>query len=199
VEEWSESFEVVRPYWEATFHPDDEVVEGYRGRYFQVQLKDAEKTIKLLFGPGEYHMSKTDFRDNYGSVIGAFVTEALVAIRKNDRDGVKLFVQGSADISGAASFRGDLDESYYYDELSLLPMKGSENFGGEEEGRTIPERRFTNDHLPNLRGQFMKEMISVYSKRLSPILLEGSVKKQVDKEDRNAVIYLFLPEEILKE
>lgn len=199
VEEWSESFEVTRPYWEATFHPDDEVVEGYRGRYFQVQLKDAEKTIKLLFGPGEYHMSKTDFRDNYGSVIGAFVTEALVAIRKNDRASVKLFVQGSADISGAASFRGDLDESYYYNEINLLPMKGSENFGGEEEGRTIPERRFTNEHLPNLRGQFMKEMISVYSKKLQPVLLEGSVKKKVDKEDRNAVIYLFLPEDILKE
>jgi hypothetical protein len=45
----------------------------------------------------------------------------------------------------------------------------------------------------------MKEMISVYSKKLQPVLLEGSVKKKVDKEDRNAVIYLFLPEDILKE
>ncbi len=197
VEEWSESFEVVRPYWEATFHPDDEVVEGYQGRYFQVQLKDADKTIKLLFGPGEYHMSKTDFRDNYGSVIGAFVTEALAAIRKRDRDGVKLFVQGSADISGATTFRGNLDESYYYDKLSLLPMKGSENFSGQETSTSIPARGFTNEHLPNLRGQFMKEMISVYSKKLQPILLEGSVKKEVDKEDRNAVIYLFLPATLL--
>lgn len=199
VKEWSESFEVERPYWEATFHPDDEVVEGYKGRYFQVQLKDADQTIKLLFGPGEYHMSKTDFRDNYGSVIGAFVTEALTAIKKNDRAGVKLFVQGSADISGASSFRGNLDESFYYDELSLLPLKGSENFGGNEESRTVREKGFTNEDLPNLRGRFMQEMIGFYSKKLSPILLEGSVKKAVDKEDRNAVIYLFLPESLLEE
>ncbi len=199
VEEWSESFEVERPYWEATFHPDDEVVEGYKGRYFQVQLKDADQTIKLLFGPGEYHMSKTDFRDNYGSVIGAFVTEALAAIKKDDRAGVKLFVQGSADISGANSFRGNLDESFYYDELNLLPLKGSENFGGNEENRTVREKGFTNEDLPNLRGRFMQEMIGFYSKKLSPILLEGSVKKQVDKEDRNAVIYLFLPESLLEE
>ena len=199
VEEWSESFEVERPFWEATFHPDDEVVEGYRGRYFQVQLKDADKSIKLLFGPGEYHMSKADFRDQYGSVIGAFVTEALAAIKKKDRDGVKLFVQGSADISGANSFRGNLDESFLYDDITLLPLKGSENFGGQEESRTIRAKGFTNEDLPNLRGRFMQEMIGRYSKKLSPILLEGSVKKEVDEEDRNATIYLFLPESMLKE
>ncbi len=199
VQEYAESFEIERPYWEATFHPDDEVVEGYKGRYFQVQLRDADKTIKLLFGPGEYHMSKGDFRDNYGSVIGAFVTEALAAIRKADRQGVKLFVQGSADISGANSFRGNLDESFYYDQLEMLPQKGSENFAGDAVKKTVPERGFTNEDLPNLRGQFLKEMITIYSKKLDPILLEGSVKKQVDKLDRNAVIYLFLPESILPE
>ena len=199
VQEWSESFEVQRPYWEATFHPDDEVVEGYRGRYFQVQLKDADKAVKLLFGPGEYHMSKSDFRDQYGSVIGAFVTEALAAIKKDQRAGVKLFVQGSADISGATSFRGNLDESFYYDQLNLLPLKGSENFGGTEESRDVPERGFTNEDLPNLRGRFMQEMIGFYSKKLQPILLEGSVKEKVDEEDRNAVIYLFLPESLIGE
>lgn len=121
LEEYAESFTIERPFWEAIFHPDDEVVEGYRGRYFQVQLKDADQAVKLLFGPGEYFMSKTNFREQYGSVIGAFVTEALAAIKKGDRAGVRLFDQGSADISGATSFRGNLDESFYYDELTLLP------------------------------------------------------------------------------
>ena len=197
LEQYAESFEIERPYWEATFHPDDEVVEGYRGRYFQVQLRDADQAVKLLFGPGEYFMSKTDFRDQYGSVIGAFVTEALAAIKKSDRAGVKLFVQGSADISGAGSFRGDLDESFYYDEVTLLPLRGSENFGGDQQSRTVPERGFTNDDLPNLRGRYMQEMIGFYSKKLQPILLEGSVKEKVDREDRNATIYLFLPEALL--
>ncbi|KAA3631929.1 MAG: hypothetical protein DWQ02_15620, partial [Bacteroidetes bacterium] len=84
-EEWAESFDVKRDYWEAVFHPDDEVVEGYKGRYFQVRLKDADKNVKLLFGPGEYFIERGDFRDTYGSVIGVFVTEALNAMRKADR------------------------------------------------------------------------------------------------------------------
>lgn len=199
VEEWSESFAVERPYWKADFHPDDEVVEGYRGRYFQVQLKEADQAIKLLFGPGEYHISKSDFRDRYGAVIGAFVTESLAAIRSGDREGIRLFVQGSADISGARSFRGNLDESFYYDELNLLPLRGSENFGGQAETRSVKERGFTNEDLPNLRGRYLQEMIGFYSKKLQPVLLEGSVKDVVDEADRNAVIYLFLPEALVGE
>jgi predicted nucleic acid-binding Zn-ribbon protein len=198
VEEFSESFEIERPYWEATFHPDDEVVAGYVGRYFQVELKNAEKVVKLLFGPGEYFMKKRDFRDNYGSVIGAFVAETLGAIKKSDQSKVKLFIQGSADITGQNSFRGNLDESYYFDEINMLPMKGSdENFDSQTISKSIPERGFRNEDLPNLRGQYLRDMIKVYAKKLDPIVLEGSVKEKVNKDDRNAVIYLFLPEEIL--
>ena len=92
--EWAENFEVEREYWEAEFHPDDEVVEGYSGRYFEVSLKNAEKNVQLLFGPGEYFMEKKDFRKKYGKTIGSFVTEALHSMKKTDRDKVKLFVQG---------------------------------------------------------------------------------------------------------
>jgi len=198
VEEWSESFEVERPYWDAVFHPDDEVVEGYKGRYFEVRLKDANKAVKLLFGPGEYFMSKNDFREQYGPTIGAFVTEALLALKKSEREKIKVFIQGSADISGQSTFSGNLDDNYRYDAITVLPQKdGGERFLGNPETRQTPTRNFRNDHLPNLRGQYLKEMITVYSKKLEPILLEGSVKKVVDVSDRNAVIYLFIPEELL--
>lgn len=101
VKEWAESFEVERPYWNAVFHPDDEVVEGEKGRYFEIQLKDANKNVKLLFGPCEYFFSKSDFRKKYGSTIGSFVTEALHTMKKGDQQKVKLFIQGSADIGTA--------------------------------------------------------------------------------------------------
>ncbi len=197
--EWAESFEVERDYWDAVFHPDDEVVEGYRGRYFQVRLKDAEKQVKLLFGPGEYFMDKGDFRDNYGSVIGAFVTEALHALRKSEREGIKLFVQGSADITGQNTFKGNLNGKFMYDQVNVLPLKGdSDRFESEPEKMSIPEKGFTNKDLPNLRGNFLREMISIYSRKLDPILLEGSVTDEVDKDDRNAVIYLFIPETLVE-
>jgi DNA repair ATPase RecN len=192
--EWAEGFEVKRDYWEAVFHPDDEVVEDYKGRYFKVRLKDAEKNIKLLFGSGEYFMERGDFRDTYGPVIGIFVTEALNAMRKADRDGIKLFVQGSADITGQNTFKGNLSDKFKYNEVTVLPMKGeSGRFESKTKALEIPKKGFTNNDLPNLRGNFLKEMISIYSRKLEPVLLEGSVTEKVDIEDRNAVIYLFIP------
>ncbi len=200
VEEWSENFEVTRPYWDAVFHPDDEVVEGFKGRYFQIRLKDADKNVKLLFGPGEYFMDKSDFRDNYGSTIGAFVTEALHAIRKADQGKIKLFVQGSADIVGQQTFRGNLDSRFLYEQITVLPQNpGQDSFSGTAINKSISEKSFRNTDLPDLRGNFLKEMISIYSKKLDPVLLEGAVKEVANKGDRNAVIYLFIPDELVSE
>ncbi|MCI4667107.1 MAG: hypothetical protein MRZ79_03030 [Bacteroidia bacterium] len=198
VKEWAENFEVRREYWDATFHPDDEVVKGYKGRWFKVNFKDAEKNVKLLFGPGKYFMDRADFRDSYGSVIGAFVTEALYSIRKAEEGSIKLFVQGSADITGQNTFKGKLDKKFFYKEVSILPYNSeTDGFDGTSKTKAVSEKAFTNDDLPNLRGRYLKEMISIYSKKLEPILLEGTVKKKVDAGDRNAIVYLFIPEEIV--
>ncbi|MEM6316903.1 MAG: hypothetical protein AAF960_04495 [Bacteroidota bacterium] len=198
LEEWVESFEVKRPYWEAVFHPDDEVVEGFVGKYFQVQLKDADKNVKVLFQPGAYFMDKSNFRDSYGSTIGAFVVETLHAMKKNEAEQVKVFVQGSADIAGHKTFKGQLDERYPYERLEVLPKnKGKDSFANQAQTKSVASKYFTNDDLPDLRGHFLKEMITIYSKKLKPILLEGSVKTVREEGERNAVIYLFIPEKLL--
>jgi uncharacterized coiled-coil DUF342 family protein len=200
VEEWSESLEVERPYWEAVFHPDDEVVEGQKGRYFEVKLKDANKNVKLLFGPGQYYMSKSDFRKKYGSTIGSFVTEALHALKKGNQEKVKLFIQGSADIVGHKTFSGKLDQTFLYENINVLPQKDDpEKFSNVPVAKEIPKQNFRNNHLPDLRAQYLKEMIKVYSKKFDPIVLEGVVKDFKDKAERNAIIYLYIPEELLKE
>ncbi|MEM1121962.1 MAG: hypothetical protein AAGJ18_16035, partial [Bacteroidota bacterium] len=199
VEEWADNFEVERPYWGAVFHPDNEVVKGYVGKYFQIQLKDAQKNVKLLFGPGEYFMEKTTFRENYGATIGAFVVEALRAMKKSDMDKVKLFVQGSADITGNATFKGKMDDSYLYESVEVLPQNADkETFANIAKSKSIALQNFRNSDLPDLRGNYLKEMISVYSKKLKPILLEGEVKQVKGEGERNAVIYLFIPAEILE-
>ncbi|MDW3652745.1 MAG: hypothetical protein R8P61_37045 [Bacteroidia bacterium] len=199
VEEWAESFEVKRPYWDAVFHPDDEVVEGFKGKYFAIKLKDAEKNVKLLFKAGQYYMDKTEFRETYGSTIVAFVTEALHYMKKGDADQVKLFVQGSADIVGQNTFRGKLDERYMYTEVQVLPSKADkETFSPNSTKKEIPQSSFNNTHLPDLRGRYLKEMISVYSRKLKPIQLEGAVKDIASEGERNAIIYLFFPETLLE-
>ncbi|MEO1516821.1 MAG: hypothetical protein AAFV95_17500 [Bacteroidota bacterium] len=198
VKEWSKNYEVKRPYWDAVFHPDNEVVDGFVGKYFQVKLKDADKNVKLLFGPGKYYMEKSAFRDNYGSTIGAFVAEALHHISRLDEGRVKLFVQGSADMAGHKTFRGKLDSRYFYNEVTVLPQKADkESFKSQVSTKAIPTADFRNQHLPDLRGRYLQEMISVYSKNLQPIQLEGTVKQVTAEGERNAVIYLFIPEELL--
>lgn len=193
--EWKESFEVKRPYWEATFHPDNEVVEGMKGRYFIIKLKDADKNVKLLFEPGKYYMDKSKFRDTYGSTIGIFVTETLNAMSETERENVKLFIQGSADIVGNSTFRGNMNSKYLYNNVDVLPQnEDTDDFSNGTKTLEIPEKSFRNSDLPNLRGQFLKEMIMVYSSKLDPIILEGEVKQVTNKEDRNAIIYLFIPE-----
>ena len=200
VEEWSESFEVERPYWDAVFHPDDELVDGFKGRYFEVSLKDADKNIKVLFPIGKYFMDKKSFRKSYGRTMGTFVTEALHHFKKGDADKVKLFIQGSADIVGSETFRGKLEEGYMYNEVPVLPQKeDKETFSNQFVNKDIPETDFRNHDLPNLRAMYLKEMIAAYTKQFDPILLEGVVTSFEDKEERNAIIYLFFPEALLTE
>lgn len=197
MEEWSEEFEVERTYWKAEFYPDNEVVEGFVGRYFAVQLKDAEKSVKMLFGSGKYFMDKKEFSKNYGATFGSFAKETLHYMKEGEEGQVKIFIQGSADISGHETFSGKLDERFFYDKISLLPQKDDpESFHGEAIEKEIPATKFKNEHLPDLRAQFLKEMISAYSSKFDPILLEGVVKKFAAKEERNAVIYMFFPDQV---
>lgn len=198
-EEWKEADQVERPYWEATVHPDNELVRGFKGKYFEINLKDAEKNAKVLFNSGRYFIDQDVFLTNYGATLGSFVNEALYYIKKSDEGKIKLFIQGSADIAGHETFRGKLDPDYNYEELMLLPLdEDKEHFLGESETVEVSATSFRNDDLPNLRARYLKEILGAYSSKFDPIMLEGTVQESEGKEDRNATIYLFFPEDILQ-
>ncbi|MBK8493055.1 MAG: hypothetical protein IPL49_19760 [Saprospirales bacterium] len=198
MEEWKEATQVERPYWEASVHPDNELVHGYKGKYFEISLKDAEKNAKVLFNPGKYSLDKMVFRNNYGATLGSFVNEALLYLKKSDEGQVKVFIQGSADITGQNTFRGKLEPDYLYEEITLLPLdEDREHFHREPLRLKIPANGFLNEDLPNLRARYLKEIIGAYTTKLDPIVLEGIVKEFEGKEERNAAIYLFFPEELL--
>lgn len=198
VEEWKEAVKVERPYWEASIIPEDELVRGYKGKYFEISLKDAEKKAKVLFSPGRYYMDNKAFRSNYGATLGSFVNEALLYLKKSDEGQVKLFIQGSADISGQNTFRGRLDSDFSYEEITVLPLdEDQEHFLSEPQPLEIPANSFTNDDLPNLRGRYLKEIIGAYTEKFDPIVLQGTVKDFEGVEERNATIYLFFPEDLL--
>ena len=108
--------------------------------------------------------------------------------------------RASADIAGHKTFKGNLDQKYFYEEVTALPYDEDEDrFGNAAKNLSVPEKGFTNDDLPNLRGNYLREMIRIYSKKLDPILLEGQVKEENDEKERNAIIYLFIPEEMVEQ
>ena len=89
-------------------------------------------------------------------------------------------------------------DQFLFEEITVLPQKGGEdNFAGEAVTKRIPKRNFRNEHLPDLRASYLAEMIQVYSKKFDPIILEGEVKSFKGEDERNAIIYLFIPETIL--
>ncbi|GJM35852.1 MAG: hypothetical protein DHS20C18_48530 [Saprospiraceae bacterium] len=197
-EEWTKGFEVERPYWKAVYHPDDEMVEGYKGRYFELSLKNASKNATILFPIGKYFMDKNAFNKQYGATLGSFVIEALYHLKNSEAGQVKLFVQGSADAVGSETFRGRMDSRYDYGIVDILPkLEEGERFAGMPEQIEIPASNFRNSHLPDLRASYLKEIISTYTDKFDPVLLEGVVTETEDAKKRNAAIYLFFPDSIL--
>ena len=83
--------------------------------------------------------------------------------------------------------------------MNVLPSTGGERFESEAVERSVPASNFKNSDLPNLRAQFLKELISVYTDKFDPILLEGIVVDAENEKERNAIIYLFIPEDLLTE
>ena len=74
-----------------------------------------------------------------------------------------------------------------------------EHFSNEPEDREISVNSFRNEDLPNLRARYLKEMIGAFTKKFDPIVLEGVVKEYESENERNAVIYLFFPEDLVDE
>ncbi|MEN0047720.1 MAG: hypothetical protein AAF806_11730 [Bacteroidota bacterium] len=197
LEAWSESNTIERPYWEANLNPDKEMVEGYKGRYFELSLKNADKNAIILFPVGRYYIDKKTFRKKYGVTIGSFVAEALYYLSNNEAAQVRLFIQGSADIVGSETFRGKMNGRYLYETVELLPSNDKRGFSNQIVSKEIPRTNFMNSDLPNLRAQYLKEIMSLYTDKFDPTLLEGIVTETEDEKKRNTSIYLFFPDDLL--
>ncbi|MEM9887952.1 MAG: hypothetical protein AAF849_18805, partial [Bacteroidota bacterium] len=195
LEEWSEETEVARDAWETTLQEEEELVEGLKGRYYEVKLKRADEVVAILFPVGRYYMNMDAFNQDYGAAIGTFIYEATYHLDEGKR--VKLFIQGSADATGDETFKGNLNSEYLFNEIDVLPKK-SEGFENELETKDIPRSGFTNSDLPNLRAKYLKEIISFRSfDKLDAVLLDGVVTDTEDEKERNATLYLFISDEVL--
>ena len=88
---------------------NDELVKDQKGCYYIVYLKLAYKKEKVLFNAGEYVIQ--DFNDAFIASFDNFMANVYFNL-KDEGVNCHLYVKGSADISGQATFRKKLDERY---------------------------------------------------------------------------------------
>lgn len=196
IDRYSFPFESSGAQYYLSYLEDNEIVENNQGVYFRVSLTNSTYSHSLNFGNGKYIIKDID---RYKSAFIEFADNVLKHIDKDSLNarGYKIFVKGSADALGANSFRSSQVKPHVYDNVCYLPKANSENqFSGPLVCRDIPEN-FSNSHLPNLRGRYIIDLFSLYLNQYEiPIQLEGNVTYDISKGDRNAIIYLYLPNDL---
>jgi hypothetical protein len=175
---------------------DKEIVKNNEGIYFKVNLTNSTYSQALSFKNGRYVINNID------TYKGAFIEFAESVLKhldqdKNGQEGYKIFVKGTADALGASTFRARQTKPYIYNSICYLSKQNnSSTYSGPPQCLDVPIV-FTNSELPNLRGKFIIDMFSVYLNQYNlPIQLQGSVSYDISKDDRNAVIYLYLPRDL---
>ncbi|HMS40418.1 MAG TPA: hypothetical protein PKE69_09345 [Pyrinomonadaceae bacterium] len=181
--------------YKTTKLPTKEKVQGDKGCYYLIDLKDARKPPEIiLFDAGKYTKAELD-RVTLNSL--EKVNKEIFYKLKTDNISYKIFVIGSADIAG--------DTKTYIDELienNSLEIKyliknpnNSEQYLQEYKTQVIP-KKYANKHLPNLRASYVQEKLKnldIYSE-----ILDGSVTQNLNEQERNAAIILYLPVEVCK-
>ena len=181
---------VNQPQYEIKPYPNREVVKTKAGKYYIIDLKDADSKVLILFKLGEY--TKDEFERVFINAMSKVKQDVLNHL-SDKQVSYGIYVRGSADIVGdkKASI-GDLIEGDSRDVTYLVKNPNNPNqYLQEAETQTVP-RQFANKHLPNLRAAYIQEKLKALD--LSSTILDGSVTQRESEQDRNALILLYWPE-----
>jgi hypothetical protein len=170
----------IRPYFRQN------LVEGLRGTWYEIDLRNAKRTGRLLFAPGKYALDEVE-DTSLKEIMRRVQNEVLKAGAT-----YQLFVRGSADLLGADAAVLDTLPTKQPLRITYLPRKPSDaNVYASISADTLVPVHFNNQHLPFLRGSYMHDRLRDAS--MPAQVLEGVVSRRTDEEDRNVEVFLFLP------
>lgn len=170
--------------YEVEVYPDREMIGGQRGRYYVVDLKDAESGVKFGFNAGKYTLDRSDRK--FRKALSSFMRDVVDKIDGNAT--YRIMVRGSAD---SAAYRGRQDQTYHYREIAYLPKISNGRYVDDQKYLSV-DRRITNSDLPFLRARYLKDLVQDVYPTKEPEILEGNVTSKVDRNDRNAELMLFV-------
>ena len=164
-----------------------EIVDGRIGKYYSVVLKEAQKSERFQFPPGEYTMpgANVPFRRS----LTAFVREVVGVIE----GGVEyaLYVRGGASATPFSRER-QLKSDFAFTRIEYLSKAGSGKYAGEVPlNRGVPTS-YTNSDLPFLRAAYLQHIINESYPLKRPIILESEVGASRDQNEQFAELLLFI-------
>ncbi len=170
--------------YDVSLYPDNEVLEGKKGRYYVIDLKEAKSGIRYYFQPGRYTIDKRipEFR----SSLNNFAKDVLE--KMHGKVDYQLLVRGSAD---KAPFSGKLELGHEYKEISFMKSVGDDRYASGLVNAAVRES-VANEDLPNLRAAFLQQIIANAYPLKAPVILEGSVTPRHAEGDRNVELLLYV-------
>ena len=145
----------------------------------------------LFFEPGKYWVD--NFSRDFSEALADFAIEA-----RNYHPEYEIFVKGSAD---EPPFLGTMNGNYRFSQVNYFLRNGTDSeclFRKERGVRQFQSLKYDNNDLPFLRAAFLKLKLETDYRdelKVSPQILEGWVTDRHSTSDRNAVIYLYIPNE----
>ena len=172
------------PNYDVSVYPDPELIKGRRGKYYVIDVKDAEQGARYFFQGGKYTISTR--QEQFRSSLNTFVKDVLEKMQ--GRVEYQLMVRGSAD---SKPWRGQFEPGHEYKNLRFLKAIGGDKYVNETSDLVLGTP-LNNGDLPNLRAAFLQKVVgSVYPVK-EPLILQGTVSSQVSDGDRNAELILFV-------
>ena len=167
--------------------PAEELVQGRKGRYYQVFLKDATKRARFQFPGGRYVID--DFKTRFRRAVTAFVREVLGVIEGGTE--YDIFVRGSSSATPMSVKRKLLPDRAYV-QIGYLPKIGPEQFAGDPPKVHTVQQQYNNKDLPFLRAAFLKDALATFYPLKQPIVLQSDVAESRDAATQFAELILYV-------
>ncbi len=146
-----------------TEYKEDELVEGLKGRYFSVKLRNARGEGTFIFDKKLYRLAEheAEVRAAYSN----FASEVLSVVPQGWSK--KVFVRGGADAEGFATSEVWGAE---FGKVSFRRLGGNGKYGAADDPAAF-DLPVTNDALPQLRAAYLRALVETSARAAGPIEL----------------------------
>jgi hypothetical protein len=178
---------VTTDFYGVKLHPSNEMVQGRKGGYYVIDVKNAATKAPYRFVGGGYILG-TDL-PQYETSVKALIAD--IVGRLDGKVGYELMVRGKAD---AQPMKNKRPITGPFAQHAYLPLAGdgSGSYSASPVAVNLTGQVLENRHLPNLRAASLADVISRIKGNKKPEILEGTVSEKLDVADRNAEVVLYI-------